>query len=391
MEKSRMQAKLAAKRLDGRIRELHQLAAARVFEHRDENTRAGDWPSADGESLSLSGRSFSTEIGARARSDIRWDSVTERANAKAGPRQPNPDGSFRLPCVWKADSQAASVAAATVSAMSRAQQYSATTCGAGDWWCSGARREWAVCGETLHQDFLQSRSALARERLGPAATRESLGRQRQQHPAQPTTLTLAAAAATRDMTTWVAAEPEWTALEELSAASVQQLLVEFSAHESCLTDSQGYLGTGVGPTDLAFRVRWEALAFHLIALGVDTGGDGDGDGSYGFANCEHYDAAMQADALSRSAAVPFPATDLQHWHGSVRLNLFEHYLVPCAAPLHLIGPESLFSGADIDSLGESPWTEHGRNGKCRYDWKRAQLIACGLPLMNGFALKRGLS
>jgi hypothetical protein len=27
--------------------------------------------------------------------------------------------------------------------------------------------------------------------------------------------------------------------------------------------------------------------------------------------------------------------------------------------------------------------------KCRYDWKRAQLIACGLPLMNGFALKRG--
>jgi hypothetical protein len=379
MEKSRMQAKLAAKRLDGRIRELHQLAAARV--NRDENKCAGDWLTADGEG----DRSFSTEIGARARSEIRWNSVTERANAKARPRQPNPA------VTWKADSQAASVAAATVSAMSRARQYLATTCGAGDWWCSGVRREWAVFGETLHRDFLQSRSALARERLGPAATRESLGPQRQQHPAQPTTLTLAAAAATRDMTTWVAAEPEWTALEELSAASVQQLLVEFGAHESCLTDSQGYLGTGVGPTDLAFRVRWEALAFHLIALGVDTGGDGDGDGSYGFANCEHYDAAMQADALSRSAAVPFPATDLQHWHGSVRLNLFEHYLVPCAAPLHLIGPESLFSGADIDLLGESPWTEHGRNGKCRYDWKRAQLIACGLPLMNGFALKRGLS
>jgi hypothetical protein len=381
MEKSRMQAKLAAKRLDGRIRELHQLAAARVFEHRDENTRAGDWPSADGESLSLSGRSFSTEIGARARSDIRWDSVTERANAKAGPRQPNPDGSFRLPCVWKADSQAASVAAATVSAMSRARQYSATTCGAGDWWCSGARREWAVCGETLHQDFLQSRSALARERR---ATRESPGPQRQQHPAQPTALTLAAAAATRDMTAWVAAEPERTALEELSAASVRQLLLEFGAHAGCLTDSQGCLGTGVGPTDLAFRVRWEALAFHLTALGVDTGGDGDGDGSYGFANCERYDAAMQADARGRPDAVPrdrwfppFPATDLQHWHGSVRLNLFEHYLVPCAAPLHLIGPESSFSSADIDLLGESQWAEHGRNGKGEKGVRLAQKIQVG--------------
>ena len=64
-------------------------------------------------------------------------------------------------------------------------------------------------------------------------------------------------------------------METSGGRLLRQLLLEFGAHESCLTDSQGHLGTGVGPTDLAFRVRWEALAFHLAALGVDTGGDGD--------------------------------------------------------------------------------------------------------------------